>query len=194
MVRLAILISLAALGLAARADGPLVRCALGNRVGYILPQDAAAASASVIKSSLPDAPTLEGFWTPSEADVLVGDRVLRELLESAIKNPTILFPDLPTSPPAPFSETADYQRVELSHVVAHYDEYDRQYVGLVIKGERFMLCHYAIGPGLNPAEAFLDMRKLFVPDRKMHFLQARFDPVQKTVSNVAFIGPWQSTN
>ncbi len=186
------MISLAALCLVARADGPLVRCAIGTRFGYIVPEDVSNAIATTIQDSLPDAPRLDGFWTPPEQDVLVCDRVLRELLESAVKDPTILFPDLSTTSEPSTSDSVDYQHVELARVVEHYGEYHRQFVGIVIKGERRVLCNYAIGPDLSPAEGYMDIHKLFAPHRGMHFLQARFDPVLKVASNVSLIGPWQA--
>ncbi|MEI9998389.1 MAG: hypothetical protein WDO13_04105 [Verrucomicrobiota bacterium] len=52
-------------------------------------EDYAAAHRVDFAASLPDpdAPKLDGFWTPSEPAVIVADRVFRELLQDAMKEP-----------------------------------------------------------------------------------------------------------
>jgi len=94
-VRLAILISFAAFGLtfsAAWADGPLVRAALGSHVGFIVPEGYAGEHKADLIASIPGLVNIDGFWTPSEQDAAVADRVFLDLIRSAVKNPAPLFP------------------------------------------------------------------------------------------------------
>ena len=197
-MRLAILISLAALGLGqtvapdapAASDDALAPCEVGTHGGYIVPVGYAEAHRADILATLPDGPEVDSFWKISEPFAIVADRNLRETLEDAAKDPTTLFPDLTPGGDATQPDSLEYQRNELKLIVAHYGVYLRQYVGVVIGGRQFVLLNYAVGPGLNPAKDFIYIHRVFEPG-KMRFLQCRFDWVAKTISNVSMYGTWQ---
>ena len=191
-MRLAILISLAALGLGAPAagGGELVPCEVGAHGGYLVPPDYAEAHRADILATLPDEPQVDSFWKVTEQAAIVADRNLRETLEDAAKDPTQLFPDLTPGGDATQPDSLEYQRNELRLIVEHYGSYLRQYVGVVIDGRQYVQLNYAEGPGLDPAEGFVCIHRVFVPG-KMRFLQCRFDWEYKKISNVSMYGTWQ---
>jgi hypothetical protein len=140
--------------------------------------------------SIPSLDPIDGFWTPTEQDVMVADRVFRELLESAAKDPTILFPDLDPNLAAGQPDSLAHEQMELELVVNHYHVYQRQYVGIIINGTPLVFCNYADGPQFDSSRGYLFIQKVFLPGGSVHFLQGRFDPELKTCSNVALIGSW----
>jgi hypothetical protein len=195
-VRLAILISLAALGLggtAAPGDDALVPCEVGAHGGYLVSVDYADAHRADILATLPDEPEVDSFWKVSEQIAIVADRNLRETLENAVKDPTLLFPDLTPGSDATLPDSLEYQRNELKLIVWHYAAYHRQYVGLMIDGRQFVLLNYAIGPDLDPAKGFIFIHRIFEPGQ-MRFLQCRFDWDYKKISNVSMYGSWQDVS
>jgi hypothetical protein len=194
-VRLAILISLAALGMGAAApddDAPLVKCEVGPHGGYLVSVEYAEKHRSDILATLPDEPDVDGFWKVSEQIAIVADRRLRETLEDAVKDPTQLFPNLTAGKDASQPDSLEYQRNELKEIVDNFGSYHRQYVGMMIDGHEFVLLNYAIGPKLDPAEGFICIHRVFEPG-KMHFLQARFNWDYKLLSNVSMYGSWQDS-
>ncbi len=200
-MRLAILISLAALlgmGGAALADDAavegLLKCEVGAHGGYLVPVSYAEAHRADILATLPDEPEVDAFWKVSEQIAIVADRNLRETLEDAVKDPAmlaLLFPDLtPTSGgDATQPDSLEYQHNELKEIVAHYGVYHRQYVGLMIDGHQIVLLNYSVGPGLDPAEGFICIHRVFQPG--MRFLQCRFNWDYSKVTNVSMYGTWQ---
>jgi hypothetical protein len=192
-VRLAILISLAALGLgqtAAQESDALVPCEVGPHGGYLVSVGYADAHRADILATLPDSPEVDSFWRVSEQIAIVADRNLRETIEDAAKDPTLLFPNLTPGTDATLPDSLEYQRNELKLVVDHYGSYRRQFVGLVIDGHKYVLLNYAWGPGLDPSQGFIFIHRVFDPAR-MRFLQCRFDWDEKKISNVSLYGTWQ---
>ena len=202
-MRVAILLSLAACGLAisaARADQTLIKVTLEAGPAYIVPEEYAADHKADLKQCMPGVLKIEGFWTPTEVDVIVADRVFRQLIRTAAKDPTILFPDLAPNPdatPAASIETAaqlQNERYELSLVSDHYDRYARQYVGVILEGKKLIFCNYAVVPKADASAGFLFIQNVFVQDGTVHFLQSRVDPEDKSCANVSIIGSWQRSN
>jgi hypothetical protein len=200
-VRFAVLFSLAACGLAfsaARADDVLIHVVLGSRNGYIVPESYAEAFAAELTASIPGPVKIDGFWTPPEQDVAVADRAFRDTIRAAAKDPTVLFPDLAPNPDptAPVDENnareLDHQRSELALISDNYDLYARQYVGIIIDGQKLVLCNYSDGTKLDPAAGYIFIQKTFVSDGTVHFLQCRFEPLLKNVTHVSIIGSWQA--
>jgi hypothetical protein len=192
-VRLAILISLAALSLAQTVgpvDTSLIPCEIGSRGGYLVPVAYAEAHRADIVATLPDEPEVDGFWNVSEQIAIVADRHLRETLEDASKDPALLFPDLVPGSYASARDSIEFQRNEVALTLGHFGAYHRQYVGLVIAGRKYVLLNYVIGPQLDPAKGFIFIHRVFEPGM-MHFLQCRFDWEYRKISNVSFYGPWQ---
>jgi hypothetical protein len=199
-VRLAILISFAAFGLSffvARADEPLIKVTLDAGPAYIVTESYATAHKSELVATIPGPVKIDGFWTPTEVDVIVAERVFRELIHSAVKDPTLLFPDLaPSTDPAVPADLAvaaqlENERYELTLVSSNYDRYSRQYVGIIIDGQQLVFCNYADVPKVDPSTGYIFIDQVFVADGSVHFLQCRFDPMEKTCSNVSMIGSWQ---
>jgi hypothetical protein len=202
-VRVAILISLAACGVAfsaARADDALIKVTLDSGPAYIVPESYATGHKAELKQSMPGAPRIEGFWTPSEADVIVANRVFRELIQDAAKDPTLLFPELVQNPDATAAaniETAaqlQNERYELSLVSSHYDRYSRQYVGVILDGKKLIFCNYVVAPKADPSADYVFIEKVFAEDGTVHFLQGRVDAEEKTCANVSIIGSWQRSS
>lgn len=155
-MRLAILVLLAALALAispARADDSLIKVNLEIRPAYIVPEEYASQYKAELTATIPGPVKIEGFWTPTEVDVTVADRVFREMIQSAAKDPTILFPELA---PRPDSEVKTSQekaeelanaaqleneRYELQLILSHFDHYSRQYVGIILDGQQLIFCN-----------------------------------------------------
>ena len=199
-MRRAVLVPLAVLAsiLCARAaDGPFIRATVGSRVGYIVPEAYALDHKADLVDSIPGPVKITGFWTPTEQDVAVADRVFRDLIHSAAKDPTLLFPDLapssdPDAPPDPGKAALlEQERNELILVLENYDRYLREYVGIIIDDQKLVFCNYSDGAKVDPATDYIFIQKVFESDGTVHFLQCRFDPEAKTCSTVSMIGPWQ---
>ena len=197
-MRLAVLISVAAFGLgmiAAQADGGLIRVSLvvGAREGYIVPREYAEAHQAEFTANIPGPVKIDGFWTPPEQDAEVADRVLRDLIDDAAKDPSKLFPDLAktTDSDSESSDSLDHEQKELLLIAKNYDRYIRQFVGVIIEGQKLVFCNYSDGTKVDPSDVYIFTDKVFVPGGKVHFLQCRFEPKGKTCSNVSMIGSWQ---
>jgi hypothetical protein len=188
------MISFVAFGLivsVAWADGPFARGAVGAHVGYIVSEKYAEEHKADIIASIPDLEKIDGFWTPPEQDVAVADRVFRELIHSAVKDPTLLFPGLSQNADPGTPDSLEYQRNELALISDNYDRYSRQYVGIIIDGTRFVFCNYSDGPKFDPSADYIFIQKVFVPGGTVHFLQCRFEPWFKICSHVSIVGSWQ---
>lgn len=72
----------------------------------------------------------QDFWTPQAKDVELAESRLRSALEKAVKEPASL-DRYATTPVA-----RKYVSQQLERILKHYDEYRRQYIGLVINGKR----------------------------------------------------------
>jgi len=209
------MISCVALGLilsGARADEPLLRVdlALDSHVGYIVPESYAEKHKAVVVASIPGVDPIDGFWTPTEQDVAVADRALRDSIEAGVKAPALLFPDLAPNPDfaAPINPEAalalEHERKELVLVLSNYDSYTRQFVGIIVAVPgtdaqtgagtvtdiRLVFCNYSVGTKVDPSTDYILIQKVFVSDGTVHFLQGRFDPLLKTCSKISMIGPW----
>jgi hypothetical protein len=193
-VRLALLILLAAggwLSPAARADGAFIRVDFDSAEGFIVPRDYAEDHKADLTSTIPGAMKVDAFWTPSEADVYVAERVLHSLIEDSVKDPSKLFPDLAVSKDSDDRELLKQQRAELVLVLTNYDRYLRQYVGIIIDGQKLVFCNYSSGIKADPSADYIFIDKVFDPDGAFRFLQCRVDPKEKTCCNVSMIGSWQ---
>jgi hypothetical protein len=199
-VRVAMLISFAACGLflcAVYADDAFAQVMTGTRSGYIVPEEYAKAYQTELIASLTGPPKVEGFWTPSEANVVMAERVFREMLESAAKDPSILFPELAgdSNGKKVKGDTLDEmhnETVELGAILKNYDSYQRQYVGLIIGGNKIVYCNYSEGTPVDASKDYVFIQKVFQDGGRNHFLQAQVDSVTKVCTNVSFIGTWQS--
>lgn len=199
-MRFAILISFAVCGVAismARADGPLIRVFLGSQSGYIVPESYAREHRADLVASIAGPVKIEGFWTPPEQDVAVADRAFRDLIHAGVKDPALLFPDLAprTNPNARVSadeaEALEQERKELALVSENYNNYSRQYVGIIIEGQKIVFCNYSEGTKVDPAVDYIFIHKVFAPGA-VHFLQCRFEPLSKICSKMSFIGSWKT--
>ena len=202
-MRVAILLSLAACGVAfsaARADDALIKVTVDSGAVYIVPEAYADEHKSDLKQSMPGVVKIDGFWTPSETDVIVADRVFREYIQDAAKDPLLLFPELAQNPEATAAANVEAaaqlqnERYELSLVESHFDRYARQYVGVILDGKKLIFCNYAVVPKADPSADFLFIQKVFAQDGTVHFLQSRVDAEEKSCTNVSIIGSWQRSN
>jgi len=82
----------------------------------------------------------------------------------------------------------DRDKRELGLVWAHYPMYQRQYVGLIIDGDKYVLCNYSYGSNVDFTSEYVFIQNVFEDDGTIHFLQCRVDPFAKTCSNVSYMG------
>jgi hypothetical protein len=199
-VRYAILTTFALCGLAfsaAWADESIVTVNLDSGPAYIVSANYANDFLPQLRATIPGAPKITGVWTPTEIDVTVAHRTFRNLIQDAIKDPTLLFPDLAPNPDASATEKIETaaqlenERFELTLVAKNLDQYARQYVGIVVDDKKLIFCNYADAPNIKPAIDYIFIDKVFVGDGTVHFLQCRFDLEDKSCSNVSLIGSWQ---
>ena len=193
-MRVAIAISVLAASFAfslLRADESFPRVALGSGTGYVIPEAYAAAHKADIISSIPVPIRIEAFWTPTEADVVVAERVFRELIQGAAKDPKLIFPNLEPGQDPDSPDSLERQQAELTLVSKNYGVYARQYVGIIVAGNKLILCNYSDAPKVDASTEYLYVEKYVVPNGSVHFLQCRVDPHWKTWSNVSLIGSWQ---
>ena len=176
-------------GATARADEPFLPVDLGSATGYIVPEKAAAADKAGLTASMPGVEKIDGFWTPTEANARQAERALRETLERAAKDPSLLFPDLAGKEKGDFM--LELERDNLNQVLQHYDVYGRQYAGIILMGKRLVFCNYADVRGVDFSRIYISMDHYFATDGVTHFLLARFDPEAKTCANISMIGPWR---
>jgi hypothetical protein len=194
-VRAAMLISLAALTAAmsvARADESFRRVTLDAQVGYVVPEEYAEYHKDDLRASMALPPKIQGFWTPSDTSVMVAERLLREKLQDAAKDPIILFPELVDNPGVATEEILANEKRELGLILQHYPFYQRQFVGLIIDGNKIVLCNYSFGPKTDPSSDYVFIQNVFDQDADDHFLQCRVDPFAKICTNISYIGTWKS--
>lgn len=193
-MRLAIAISFLAASLIVslvRADAPFIKVTMDAGTGYIVPEEYATKHKAELIASIPGHVVISGFWTPTEQHITVAERVFRELLHGAAKDPTLLFPELATSTDAASAKTLENERNELELVVKNYDTYAWQFVGVVIDGTKMVLCNYSDAAKVDSSTDYMYLEKYFVAGGKVHFLQCRVNAREKTWSNVSIIGSWQ---
>ena len=193
-MRIAIAISVWAVSLAlatVHADEPFQQITLGTGVGYIVPEAYATDHKAALISSIPGPIKIDAFWTPSEANAVVAERVFRELLEGAAKDPHLLFPDLAPGADEDSPDSLKHEQAELALICKNYHAYARQYVGIIVAGTKLVLCNYSDAPNIDPATQYLYVEKYVVPSGKVHFLQCRVDTHWQTWSNVSHFGSWQ---
>ena len=207
-MRLAILLSFAVVGVVsltlwARGDAiddRFARVDLDSATGYIVPESYAEAHKADFVANIPSTSRILGFWTPSESSVIVGERVLREKIEDAAKDPEVLFPGMAKQAAKDAYDREDnqeFQQKELEMILANFQGYTRQYVGIILYDEermekvRLIFCNYSVGSKVDPSMEYVFTDKVFVPDGTVHFLQCRFDFEKKACSSVSMIGPWQ---
>jgi hypothetical protein len=80
---------------------------------------------------------VESFWRPSEDDVSRAEARIREVFSS---NPIPLQALVGTIALSP--EQRGYELREIAKIVAHFGEYRRQYMGVVVSGRRRVLCNF----------------------------------------------------
>ena len=198
-VRFAFLLSLAGWMVCAfaRADDAMLHVIVGSHNAYIIPESYANAYKADLIACMAGEPKIDGFWTPPLQDITVADRAMRDVIHAAAKNPVVLFPDLAPNPDpaAPVDDEKirerERQRTELGLISENYESYARQYIGIIIDKTKYVYCNYSDGTKVDPATGYVFIQKTFANDGTVHFLNCRFDPLQKNATNISFIGSWQ---
>lgn len=195
-MRLALLISLVVFGgvvPSVRADDAFTKVIFDSTSteGYIVPQDYAEEHKTELTDTIPGLMKIDGFWTPTAQDVEVADRVLRDLINDAARDPAKLFPDLATSKDPDDRKAFKEESNELVLVSKNYGRYLRQYVGVIIEKQKLVFCNYSCGTKIDPSADYIFIDKVFAPDGAIRFLQCRFEPREKACSSVSLIGSWQ---
>ncbi|MDR3401252.1 MAG: hypothetical protein P4L99_02045 [Chthoniobacter sp.] len=92
----------------------------------------------------------QGFWTPSPQDVAAAENQLRAALEKGVKDPATIMP-------GPFSELSrKFSKEEIASVLEHYKEYRRQYIGVVIRGKRYVFLNsFSAHESMHEKERFV---------------------------------------
>lgn len=93
----------------------------------------------------------EGFWTPSPQEVEVVETRLKEALQKAVKDPEQF------NKYAQTSDSQKYLSEQIARILSHYEEYRRQYIGLVIHGKRHIYLN-----SFSSRESASDYTKHFV--------------------------------
>ncbi len=75
----------------------------------------------------------DGFWTPTAKDLETPETYLRPHLISWHKDPLQIEPTAKDSPLRPRA-----LRMQLGEIIARYMKYRRQYIGLIIRGHRYI--------------------------------------------------------
>ena len=167
-----------------------ITLAFGPRPGYLVSEEYANQHKAELVASIPGEVKVERFWTPSDADVAVAERLFRELLHRGEKFPELLFPDLSPDADSSTTDSVEHEQRELLLVDRNYDAYARQYVGVIIEGQKLVFCNYSDAPGIDPSKDYIYMEKSFAVDGSVHFLQCRVNAHDKTCTNVAMVGSW----
>ena len=175
----------------ARADAPFEEVDMDAGVGYIVPIEYANAHKAEIVASMPGHVIIDGFWTITEQHTTVAERIFRELLHRAEKDPTELFPDLSPLTEASSPDSLAHQQQEVALVNQNYHAYLRQYLGIIVDGHKLVLCNYSDVSKVDPTTEYLYLEKYFEPGGSVHFLQCRVNVHDETWSNVSIIGTWQ---
>ncbi len=187
----ALCLAASAAAVVARGDDAFAPVAIGPRTGYIVSEEYAEAHKRELTESIPGPPKIEGFWTPTETNVLVAERIFREELDDAAKNPAVLFPDLGKPTDVATAELLLQAKDDLALIQLHYPAYKQQFMGLIIANTRLVYCNYADVPKIDPSAEYIYIQKTFDGNGSIHFLQAEVDPYTKTCSHVSYIGSWQ---
>lgn len=72
----------------------------------------------------------ESSWTPSAQDVELVETRLKEVLQDALQNPAKL------NKYAKTTASRKYLSQQITQILSHYGKYRRQYIGLIIDGNR----------------------------------------------------------
>jgi hypothetical protein len=109
---------------------PIVSTA--DYVGAIIPSECASATYPRVISH-----SAAGFWTPEPADVARVESAIRESLEGALSDPSLLS-DLT----AGGSANPEFATREIPKILVHFQEYRRQYVGVLESGRKTIWCNF----------------------------------------------------
>jgi len=89
------------------------------------------------------------FWTPTSQDIAAAESHLRAALEKGAKDPATIMP-------GPFSElSGKFSKQEIEDVLAHYKEYRRQYLGVIIHGKRYVFLNSFAHESMHEKERFV---------------------------------------
>jgi hypothetical protein len=97
-------------------------------------------------------PGARGVWTPTPQDVAAAENHLRAALEKGATDPATIMP-------GPFSELSrKFSREAIARVLEHYKEYRRQYVGVVIRGKRYVFLNsFSAHESMHEKERFVQV-------------------------------------
>jgi hypothetical protein len=174
-----------------RADNVMTPVNFDSGVGYIVSPEYAAAHKQDFLTDMLEYHKDVDFWMPTADDVIVAERAFRQWIQDGSKDAGAVFPDMDRYPESFPPGEVEFERLELGLINQNYASYARQYVGLVVHGRKVILCNYYSNLEADPAVGFVFMRKVFVEDRGIHFVQGWFDPDTRLCSNIVIVGLWQ---
>lgn len=92
----------------------------------------------------------QSFWTPQPKDIKLVESRLKAALKKAVKEPATL--DRYATTPG----VRKYVSGQIEQIIKHYNEYQHQYIGLVINGKRHIyLNSFAARDGMSYAKHFV---------------------------------------
>jgi hypothetical protein len=98
------------------------------------------------------------FWEPSSEDVFGAEECIRRFLASAPDNP----------------ELRDYEKADAAFVLENLMEYRRQYVGIIVEGEKRIWCNAFWSRGLYPD---WELEPVFVLDGGRDYWEIEYLPL-----------------
>jgi hypothetical protein len=190
-VRVAIAISIWVAILAfmpAHADGTFTKITVGDRVGYIVPEQMSPTQMEWTDEMSPK--DRSAYWTPTAEQAWAADAAIRKFIHLSKDDPVLAFPNWvayfkkePRAAPNASNEIGLVEK-NLTHYIV-------QFVGLVQNGKKRIYFNYfdpiAIATfKTDPSSQFID-----VNDGGYHFWQIEYDLDSKTCSNLQINGPWE---
>ena len=135
-------------GLPARADSPYEKVTVGDHVAYVVPMEVAQKPDSEVRkfwlpSIWPPIETkkIEAFWTPTERDIAASREEIIKYLKAARTDPEIAF-DFSTQSSKDRKPALLSAQHEIALVLDNFKNYEAQYIGINVNGQKCMICNY----------------------------------------------------
>ena len=173
------------------ADVPFVKVAIDGHYVYVV-QDISEKSETKgwISEDMQKRYAPSALWIPSLVGLHPIDSLVRSYLKCSQVDPTNAFPYLTDAWKGSERVRAlENARNEIGLVIKHYDEYQRQYVGIVTQGHKRIMCNFFL-----PQPSFLPdplSRYISVNDGGYGFWHLEYDMKTHACMNLQINGPWE---
>jgi hypothetical protein len=119
---------------------------------------------------------ITGYWTPTEDIIADLERELRQVMTAAADDAQIVL-----NTRGQTVQSVTYSQGEIRKIVAHYDEYRHQYVGILLNGERrvFINCFGVHESAQGESPAYWREQFVVVDDGGFWYWHIEYDPIAK---------------